>query len=245
MANPNQAGVACPWSGTAHQAQALVPRHRPSVPRGQNGQWRGTVAVVLAVMALAAGCGATGTQHASRPAPSAKGPQACDVPGNPSNGSGRWKLVTPATVCGMKTDNSAQMQQANQSAIGSLEFLVSAAGVGHYTHGVARGWELTIPGDPPINRGVTFNGLDGTFKPAAAVSAVGNGSGYPVTSMPAGPHGGALACGEFGGADQVQCVWATTTTLGTFIFSDTTGELLGSHLAANAVRIRDVLEEAA
>jgi hypothetical protein len=198
---------------------------------------------------MAVACGGTATQHASGPAPSAKGPQACDLPGNPSNGSGRWTLVTPPTVCGLKTDNSAQMLQADQSGLSSLEFLINAAdlntSVGHYTHGVVRGYELSVPGDPPLNRSVDFTGLDGTFKPAAAVNAVGNGGGYSVTSVPAGPHGGVLACGEHGGADQVQCVWATTTTLGTFLLSDTTGELVGSHLAANAVRIRDVLEEAA
>jgi hypothetical protein len=254
LTDQDQAGTAGSQHGTAHQAQALLTRHRLTLPRCRRGQGRGTVAVVLAAMTLVAmmgpvACGGTETHQASGPPPSPKGPLACDLPGNPPNGSGRWTLVLPATVCGMKTDNSAAMQQANPGALGSLEFLINAADlngyVGHYTRGVARGWQLSIPGDPPLNRGITFNGLDGTFKPAAVVSAVGNGGGYTVSSVPAGPHGGVMACGEYGGADQVQCVWATTTTLGCFILSDTTGELTGSDLAANAVRIRDVLEQAA
>jgi hypothetical protein len=237
----------------------LLSGHRLTLPRGRRGQGRGTVAVVVAAMAVAVmtgavmtgavACGGTATQHASGPPPSPKGPLACDLPGNPSNGSGRWTLVLPATVCGMKTDNSAAMKQAGPYGLRSLEFLINAEDdggyVGRYTHGVVRAWELSIPGDPPLNRDITFTGLDGTFKPAAVVSAVGNGGGYTVSSVPAGPHGGVMACGEYGDADDVQCVWATTTTLGSFTLSDTTGELTGSHLAANAVLIRDVLEQAA
>ena len=54
------------------------------------------------------------------------------------------------------------------------------------------------------------------------------------------PHGGAMGCANEEGTET--CVWATHTTLCSVQIIDTTGELLGSNIAVNAVRIRDALE---
>jgi hypothetical protein len=49
-----------------------------------------------------------------------------------------------------------------------------------------------------------------------------------------------MACS--GENDAGDCVWATSTTVAEITITDSTRDLLGANIGANAVRIRDVLE---
>jgi hypothetical protein len=95
------------------------------------------------------------------------------------------------------------------------------------------------PRTPNFYRSVAFVGFEGTFRPATALSSLEQ-PGYTYTREPPGPHGGMLACGKTSGP--WDCVWATPTTVCDIEVLDTTGELIGTNIAVNAVRIRDALE---
>jgi hypothetical protein len=243
MAQPPY-GQARPPYGETQPPQAARPPHgqrpaaggQPGPRRRRRGLWLGAGGAAVVIIAAVVVVAVTTGKGSAPPPPSPTGPLACDVPGNPVSGSGQWTLVTPPTVCGLPKYNTAEMQQANQEALGSLEELLSAAGlVG------------ASPGQYKSSFTQAFIGLKGTFHtgPAlAALESTGSQLESPFRSVPAGPHGGAMGCAVVT-TGTWQCVWATTTTLGQFTLSDTSGELAGSHLAANAVRIRDVLEESA
>jgi hypothetical protein len=237
-----------PRGPQAPLAQPPLPGNQPA-PRRRRRLWAGIAgaAVVIVAVIVVVVVTTSNGPAAAPPAPNPKGPLACDVPGNPVNGSGQWTFAAPQTVCGLPKNNSAQMLQADQEAVASLEELLSAAGLvgpspGQYKSSVVQAYQS--PAHVLPYRSVAFTGLEGKFHtgPAlAALESVGSQYQSPFHSVPAGPHGGEMGCAVVT-TGTWECVWATTTTLGDIQLIDTSGELAGSHLAANAVRIRDVLE---
>jgi hypothetical protein len=223
-------------------------------PRRRRRMWLGilTGIVLVAVVACspAAKHSASPGPSASTPSPSAgksstgsslakiaTGPSACVTAGRPAGGNGPWKFVAPATLCGLPLDNSGQSQQLGQTVAGEDKGIIDLADAGSVTSSTTA--EYQSPETPRFYRSVNVVGLTGTFRPAAAVSAV-EGTAYTFKKVPPGPHGGAMGCGNEEGT--WTCVWATHTTLCTIQIIDTTGELLGASIAVNAVRIRDALE---
>lgn len=182
------------------------------------------------------------------PPPSPTGPSACVRPGNVAKSSRSWKFALPRTLCGLVRNNTAPMLTSNRAMVEALQGALSASGLsgaaspGYVTSSLAQAYQLGAS-QSGIYRSIAFVGLKGRFGPAAAVATLGNAlqSGAPLRSVPAGPHGGAMRCALVSGYAW-QCVWATTTTVGEFQIIDTTGQLTGRHIAANAVRIRDAIE---
>jgi hypothetical protein len=188
------------------------------------------------------------TGAASPPPPSPTGPSACLLPGHAASGKGPWKFALPRTLCGLGKNNTSQMRKSNQAMADALQTALSTNGLGglpdagHFTSSHAQAYQLGA-NQSGIYRSVAFVGLKGSFSPAAAVATLGSAlqASAPLGVVPAGPHGGAMRCAPASG-DAWQCVWATTSTVGEFQIIDTTGELTGRHMAANAVRIRDAIE---
>jgi hypothetical protein len=226
--------------GTPPQYGQPSPSHQPKRRHRRLWTWLGiTGGVVVVVIIIIVGLVAASPAAAPGPLPSsALGPSACVTAGRPAAASGPWRLVSPRKVCGLPRDTSAQSQQASQELVSATEGLLDVSNVGQETSSIAGAWE-TPNGTPNVYRSVTFVGFEGTFKPAAAVRTLIAGSGT-VRSMPPGPHGGVMACATQYGSPT--CVWATSTTLCEIQIIDTTRELVGANTAANAVRIRDVLE---
>ncbi len=232
------------------------PGARPG--RGRIWAWLGIAAGALAATALVA-CSSAGQQSSSHPAastppPSAKasagapsttapvtgsalGPSACVTAGQPAGGSRPWKLLSPRSLCGLPLFDSAQYVQSGQSVASMDKMLFSMNNVGPVTATVTLTYQS--PKTPNFYRSVAFVGFEGTFRPAAAISQIEQ-QGYTYTREPPGPHGGMMACGKTSGA--WDCVWATPTTVCDIEILDTTGELIGANIGANAVRIRDALE---
>ena len=211
------------------------------------------------VVTVAAACSSAGQPSSSRPpartpSPSAKpsagalsttapvtgsalGPSACVTAARPAGGNGPWKLLSPRALCGLPLFDSAKYVQSGQSLASMDKMLFSMNNVGSVTTTVTLTYQS--PRTPNFYRSVAFVGFEGTFRPAAALSAI-ELTGYTYTSEPPGPHGGMLACGRTSGA--WDCVWATHSTVCDIEVLDTTGELIGANIGANAVRIRDAIE---
>jgi hypothetical protein len=182
---------------------------------------------------------------ASTAAPDALGPSACVTASQPSSQAASWKLVSPATLCGLPQNNSPAEVSASQEMVSAVESDLqnfNGPDFGQETSAVSQGYQIAH-NDVDVYRSVSFTGLEGTFDAQAAVSAVeaSFASDYTFTSVPPGPHGGVMACAPVA-FDSADCVWATPTTLCFIIIIDTTRQLVGPGAAANAVRIRDVLE---
>jgi hypothetical protein len=175
------------------------------------------------------------------------GSSACETASQPGSQASSWKLVSPSTLCGLPQNNSAAELSAGQEMVSAVEGDLTnfnGPNFGQETSAVAVGYQIQH-NTVGVYRSVSFTGLEGTFRPRAAASAVESslnfGQHYTFKSVPPGPHGGVMACGgEY--PDSEDCVWATRTTLCVIMIIDTTRELVGSGIAANAVRIRDVLE---
>jgi hypothetical protein len=216
-------------------------------------------AIVLVAVAVAPGKspqpasspGASKTPSASKglsaSALNDTGSSACVTASQPSSQASSWNLVSPSTLCGLPQNNSPQELSAGQAMVSAVEGDLTnfnGPNFGQETSDVAVGYQIQH-NTADIYRSVSFTGMEGTFRPRAAASAVESsldfGQHYTFRSVPPGPHGGVMACGgEF--PDSEDCVWATRTTLCVIMIIDTTQELVGSSIAANAVRIRDVLE---
>jgi hypothetical protein len=168
---------------------------------------------------------------------SAAGPSACVTTGRVTGGSGPWKLVAPSTLCHLPLENSAQYQQSGQSLAQLTKISLNLANAGPVTSTIA----VTYGNSEATSqyRSVYAVGFVGRFRPAAALGAVEE-PGYSYATVPPGPHGGTLACADVEGSEN--CVWATPTTVCAITILDLSGELTGANSAANAVRIRDVLE---
>lgn len=113
---------------------------------------------------------------------------------------------------------------------------------GKETSDVSQGYQIPH-NTSAVYRSISFTGLEGTFNAQEAAHAVETslGSGYTFNSVPPGPHGGVMACGSVS-SNSENCVWASPTTLCLIMIIDTTQQLIGPNVDANAVRIRDVLE---
>lgn len=242
MTSQSGRGVAC----LPHSALLPVPgNHRtPSFPgRPRRRLWL-AVAIAMVLAGTSAGCG-SGSGSSAGPPPSPTGPKACVLPGATASTSSHWKIVLPRTLCGLPQDNTAEMLSAGQDMVSVLQSVLSTSGLGgpsagNATSSHAQAYQLSHAG---IYRSITFVGLGGRFSPAAAVAALSSSlqDSAPFRSVPPGPHGGAMECALMSGT-LWECVWATTSTVGEFQIIDTTNELTGSHLAANAVRIREAVE---
>lgn len=167
---------------------------------------------------------------------SAGGASACVTTGSVTGGSGPWKLVAAPMLCQLPADNSAQYQQTGQALAQLIKISLNMDDAGPVTSTMTAAYQGS---QAAHDRSVTVVGFDGRFQPAAALGAVEE-TGYTYTKVPPGPHGGTLACANVEGSES--CVWATPTTVCEISIIDPTGELTGADIAANAVRIRDVLE---
>jgi hypothetical protein len=126
-----------------------------------------------------------------------------------------YALGIPATAGGyaLTTPMSSAIQAVGSAGASELMTAIKAAG-GKPASNVSG--EYFISGDQALG----YTGYTGTFSPAAVLAAFKAGASN-VTTEPAGPHGGELACGEVTAsaasgtaAPGTACVWATTTTVG-------------------------------
>lgn len=235
----------------------------PAPPARRRRTWTrlGTAAGSALVAIVVAACSSAGSKpaaphpSASKPSPSAAassagppstsapvtgsalGPSACVTAGRPAGGTGPWKIVSPQALCGLPLFDSAQYKQSGQTVASLDKIIINMDDVGSVTSTVTLTYQA--PQTPNFYRSVAFVGFEGSFRPAAAVSAMEQ-PGYTYTREPPGPHGGVLACAHVSGP--WDCLWATSTTVCDIQIIDTTGELLGANIGVNAVRIRDALE---
>ena len=184
---------------------------------------------------------------ASTSPPNPLGPSACVTASQAASHGTKWKLLSPRTLCGLPQNNSpAEQSSSQQMASVMKELLTNFTGngpdYGKETADVSQGYQIAR-NTSGVYRSISFTGLEGTFNPQAAASAVETslGSGYTFDSVDPGPHGGVMACGSVS-SNSENCVWATPTTLCLIMIIDTTQQLIGPSVDANAVRIRDVLE---
>lgn len=224
-----------------------------SRPR-RRGLWKrlGIVTVGVCAAFVVVACSSASSSHpsATKPPPSPRSPSAVPTPsavsaggasscvttGRVTGGSGPWKLAAAPTLCQLPADNSSQYQQTGQSLAQLTKISLNLADAGPVTSTMTVAYQGS---QAAHDRSVTVVGFDGRFRPAAALGAVEE-PGYAYTKVPPGPHGGTLACANVEGSEN--CVWATPTTVCEITILDPTGELIGANIAANAVRIRDVLE---
>jgi hypothetical protein len=184
---------------------------------------------------------------ASTSAPNPLGPSACVTASQASSHGSRWKLLSPRTLCGLPQNNSPAEQSSSQQMASVIqELLTNFSGngpdYGKATSDVSQGDQIPH-NNSGVYRSISFTGLEGTFSTQAAANAVETSlaSGYTFNRVPPGPHGGVMACGSVS-SNSENCVWATPTTLCLIMIIDTTQQLIGPNIDANAVRIRDVLE---
>lgn len=237
----------------------------PSQPHGRSGPgyqprsrrrglWKRLGIVTGSVFAafVVVACSSASSPHpsATKPPPSPRSPSAvptesavsaggasaCVTTGQVTGGNGPWKLVAAPTLCQLPAENSAQYQQTGQSLAQLTKISLNQADAGPVTSTMTVAYQGS---QAAHDRSVTAVGFDGRFQPAAALGAVEE-PGYAYIKVPPGPHGGTLACANVEGSEN--CVWATPTTVCEITIIDPTGELIGANIAANAVRIRDVLE---
>lgn len=147
-------------------------------------------------------------------------------------------MIVPRTLCGLPIDSRGQ--QADQADLGATEANLSASGIG-YRSGVSEGYETPNGTDARSYRFINYLGITGRFNPAQAMSVLEGGTDENYRSVPAGPHGGLMACAEQY-HNVADCVWATPTTLCSITIEDTSLQLVRTHADANAIRIRAVVE---
>jgi hypothetical protein len=236
--------AAAPELPAAREPRAANSRRR----RQRRRLWPLITAAVVTVITAVAAVVVVQKVESESSAHSPTGPSACALAAQPASRAGSWKMITPRTLCGMLPTKTAQIRQADQAMVNAMQGVVTSSGitstasVGRYTSAFAQGYQVPA-NSQGIYRSVSFTGLDGTFSPAAAVTALGSAldTGSAFRSVPAGPHGGAMACAPVSAITE-QCVWATGSTLGVIQVVDTTRELVGTHVRGTAVLIRDALE---
>jgi hypothetical protein len=233
-------------SGRAGPSRRRGPRRRLGKRLGL-----GTASVLAATVIVACSSAPSSHPSAGKPSPSppspgalatpssvsSEGPLACATTARATAGSGPWKLVTPSTLCDLPEQTSAEYVQSGRALASLDKILLHMGNAGRVTSTVTAAYQS--PQTPNFYRAVTFVGFDGTFRQAAALSTMEE-PGNTYTRVPPGPHGGVMACS--GENDAGYCVWATSTTVAEITISDSTRDLLGANIGANAVRIRDVLE---
>jgi hypothetical protein len=225
------------WYGRPQGARVVI-KPQPGRGGGRPGRYAEpqreaskAIALVGVVAGLAASVGiAVGAVHLTHvtwgeipapPAPTAAAaPAPTPTPSASKGGAGAaqtsaYALGVPATGGGytLTTPMSPAIQAVGSAGASELMTAVKAAG-GKPASNVSG--EYLITGDQALG----YAGYTGTFSPAAVLSAFKAGAGN-VTTEPAGPHGGELACGEVTAAGAsgtavpgTACVWATTTTVG-------------------------------
>ena len=213
--------------------------------------WLGIGSGALAAVVVLTAC----TSPASKPSPGPSagsvvqpnplGASACDTASQAASQASKWKLLSPGTLCGLPQNNTSAQASSGQEMVSAIEgdlTNISGQTYGTETSDVSQGYQIGRNA-AGVYRSIDFTGLEGTFSPQAAASAVETSlaSNYTFTSVPPGPHGGVMACGPVS-SESANCVWATPTTLCLIMIIDTTQQLIGPNVAANAVRIRDVLE---
>ena len=157
----------------------------------------------------------------------------------PSNAGG-YQLTTPmsAAIKAIGTPGAGELLQAVEESGGKETSAVSG--------------EYLILGDQALG----YAGFTGTFNPQdvqAAFAKMAASGG--TTSLPAGPHGGQLACelvaappGSTSGAASAgtACVWATTSTVGMveFFGGQHLESVVPSKAGQDTVKFRDGVEAA-
>jgi hypothetical protein len=234
------------WYGRVRGPRVVIKPHASGARGGRQGRYvepprkgRRTVVLVSVVAGLAvsaaivagavqlthvswgtatvAATQATVTLPTSAPAatPSASPVPSASQSGGTAADTTAYALGLPASAGGytLTTPMSSAIQAVGSGGATALMTAVKAAG-GKPASDVSG--EYFISGDQALG----YAGYTGTFTPAAVLSAFRAGAS-DVTTEPAGPHGGDLACGEVtasaasGTASPgTACVWATTTTVG-------------------------------
>ncbi|HUN30663.1 MAG TPA: hypothetical protein VMU95_01485 [Trebonia sp.] len=140
---------------------------------------------------------------------------------------------------------SATVQEIGTGGATQLMTAVEAGG-GKATSNVSA--EYLIVSDQDLG----YAGFNGSFSPQAVMKDFQAGA-TGVTSEPAGPHGGQLACGQVMASSPTStsgeaCVWATTSTIGMVEFYGDNGGALeavsATKAGADALKFRDDVEAA-
>jgi hypothetical protein len=92
-------------------------------------------------------------------------------------------------------------------------------------------------------KGIVFTGYNGTFNPAAVIN-LARAKLVSSRAVPAGPHGGQMACGysTANGAESSECVWVTKTTFGEVQFIKGAIPVKHPGLPALALLVRNSVE---
>jgi hypothetical protein len=202
------------------------------------------LAVVIVVVAVKPGRSGTAGDPKPSSSPAAAGtlnPSACTPPpGHLAAGGGPWRLVQPATICGIPLDSA--LGQVAQGELSLDQVLFSpgygATNIGKETSGVA--FQAAAYGSLQLS--VEVVGFNGVFNPSVAVSAFVSLDQGTFHSMPAGPHGGELECAPSSTAGNPVCIFGTSTTLGEITFVSL-GQNPGSrNLGSEATAVREAVE---
>jgi hypothetical protein len=149
--------------------------------------------------------------------------------------AGGYSQVSPvaATVQAIGTAGATELMTAVETGGGKTTSNVSS--------------EYLIAGDQVLG----YAGYNGTFDPQSVLKDFQAGA-TAVTSEPAGPHGGVLACGQVAVPSPATtgeaCVWATTSTVGMVEFYGDNGGALEavtpSKAGQDTLAFRDDVEAA-
>jgi hypothetical protein len=156
-----------------------------------------------------------------------------------------YLLTTPATAGGYTRTSPMSATVTAIGTSGADQLMTAVEAAGGQPSGNVSGQYLIL-GDQYLG----YAGYNGTFSPAAVLAAFKAGASS-VTTEDAGPHGGAMACGEVSVTSPVAtngtaCVWATATTVGMVEFYGSGGSALESVLhpkaAADTMKFRTDVE---
>jgi len=173
----------------------------------------------------------TTTQNATTPAAT---PSATATAGATAGSTAvPYVLSAPATAGGYTRTSSVSPTVQAIGTGGATQLMTAVeAGGGKATSNVSA--EYLIVSDQDLG----YAGFNGSFSPQTVIKDFQAGA-TSVTSEPAGPHGGQLACGEVTATAPAAttgeaCVWATTSTIGMVEFYGDSGAALEAVTPAKA-----------
>jgi hypothetical protein len=186
-----------------------------------------------------------GRHAATEPADLVSGKSGLTASACPGPGSGPFKLVQPAAVCGIPISQNADFNQIAQTELQGAELAFSdPGGFGNYTNGLA--FQAMYPNfnSPGPYLSIQVFGFNGTFtNVSAAVKAIESDDFETFYTVPAGPHGGVMQCAEDTTDETQECVFGTSTTLGDIQFAFQNLSIpAGISADASAISVRDAIE---
>jgi hypothetical protein len=200
----------------------------------------GLAAAFLAV--TAAGCSSSHSAGPASPTESAGSAKAASA-----TSPGPWKLVTPAQAGGLFFDEGA----LQSGAFGEYEPSVSGINkqlksAGQATSDAFGLYALKQEDGATAVPVVIFEGYDGTFNPQSVIDeTTSHLGGLKPAVVAAGPHGGSAICASSGTGTNAEgfCVWATHTTYG-LLLETNTGTQAVTGMPGLMVKLRTDLEVA-